>query len=97
MRSKFHPEALAEFDDAIDYYDIEADGFGDRFREHIRTAVTEIEESPNAWPYYDDYVRRHLVSVFPYVVLYLEVDDYLLIVAVMHTSRKPDYWRNRIN
>ena len=48
MRSAFHPDALTEFDDAIDFYDLEADGLGDRFEEYVRLAVSEIEDSPRS-------------------------------------------------
>ena len=97
MRSAFHPEALAEFDEAIDFDDLESQGLGNRFEEYVQLAVTEIEESPRSWPIYEEGIRQHLVSVFPYAILYQEVYDYVLILAVMHTSRDPDYWKRRLN
>lgn len=34
--------------------------------------------------------------VFPYAVLYSIEDDFILIVAVMHCSREPGYWKTRV-
>jgi hypothetical protein len=39
---------------------------------------------------------RCLVHVFPYAILYSIEAKYVLIVAVMHLSREPGYWRHRI-
>jgi toxin ParE1/3/4 len=44
----------------------------------------------------DDDVRRCLAQVFPYGILYTIETDFVLIVAVMHFSREPGYWKQRI-
>jgi hypothetical protein len=36
------------------------------------------------------------LPVFPYAVLYTIESDYVLIIAVMHCHRKPDYWHSRL-
>jgi hypothetical protein len=41
-------------------------------------------------------VRRCLTHVFPYGVLYTVEPDFILIVAVMHGSREPGYWKRRV-
>ena len=97
MKSRFHRDALIEFDEAIDYYSIESEDLGVRFRSCIRASVQRIENSPSSWPFYEGDVRRFVVNDFPFVIIYLVLDDYLYIVAVMHTSRKPGYWKSRIN
>lgn len=97
MKSRFHPEALFEFDEADDYYSLVSEELGERFRSQVRSTVRKIERSPRSWPIYDEEIRRCLVERFPFLIFFMEIDDYLLIVAVMHTSRKPDYWKHRIN
>ena len=49
------------------------------------------------WPVIKDPVRRCLTRKFPYGILDAIEEDYILIVAVMHSSRKPEYWQERIN
>jgi hypothetical protein len=41
-------------------------------------------------------VRRCLVHVFPYAVLFSIEPDHVLIIAITHCSREPGYWRHRI-
>ena len=43
----------------------------------------------------DGDIRRALVKQFPYGVIYSEEQQEILIIAVMHLHRKPEYWRNR--
>ena len=40
--------------------------------------------------------RGCLTYLFPYAILYTIEDNFILIVAVMHFSREPGYWRERI-
>lgn len=70
MNSKFHPDALAEFDEAVDFYDMESEGLGQRFQREIGAWIREIEKSPKRWPLYDEEVRSFVVSVFPFVIVY---------------------------
>jgi hypothetical protein len=37
-----------------------------------------------------------LLSAFPYAILYTIEHDFLLIVAVMHLSREPNYGKRRV-
>ena len=41
-------------------------------------------------------MRRCLLRVFPYSLLYTIESDFILIVAVMHGKRRPGYWRYRL-
>jgi toxin ParE1/3/4 len=48
------------------------------------------------WRVIEEDVRRCLTRVFPYAVLYTIETDFILIVAVMHCSREPGYWKSRV-
>ena len=48
------------------------------------------------WRAIEEDVRRCLTRVFPYAVLYTIEADFILIVAVMHCSREPGYWKSRV-
>jgi toxin ParE1/3/4 len=37
-----------------------------------------------------------LIHRFPYLVIFLELADKILIVAVAHGKRRPGYWHGRI-
>jgi len=40
--------------------------------------------------------RRILLRRFPFGVVYGVMDDQIVVVAIMHTRRKPGYWKNRM-
>jgi toxin ParE1/3/4 len=95
IRAKFHPEALAEYADAVNYYESHQAKLGDRFIISVQSALKNIVEAPTRWPVLEKDVRRHLTRVFPYAVLYSIEVDYVLVLAVMHCHQEPGYWRAR--
>jgi len=40
-------------------------------------------------------LRRYLVRRFTNVIFYAELEEFIWIVAIAHTKRKPDYWMGR--
>lgn len=97
MNWDFHPEALAEYEAAAAYYREHDPDLQLRFIEAIEDAIVRILESPTSWRVIDDGIRRYIAHVFPYGILYILENDSVLIVAVMHFSREPGYWRDRIS
>jgi plasmid stabilization system protein ParE len=95
MRFEFHPEALDEYEDAARYYAACQEGLELRFIANLEHGLRGICEAPKRWRQFDGEVRRCLVRVFPYAVLYTIEADYILILAVMHCSREPGYWHHR--
>jgi plasmid stabilization system protein ParE len=96
MRFEFHPEALAEYEDAARYYAGCQEGLELRFIAAVEHVVQQIVEAPERWLVLEDDIRRCLTRVFSYAVLYSIETDYVLIIAVMHSHREPGYWRKRV-
>jgi len=96
MRFEFHPEALAEYEDAARYYAGCQFGLELRFIAAVERVIQQIIEAPDHWPVLEEDIRRCLTRVFPYAVLYSAETDYILIISLMHTHREPGYWRKRI-
>jgi len=48
MKIEFHPEALAEFRNAAEYYEKQQHDLGSRFTNAIESAVARIVESPTS-------------------------------------------------
>ena len=95
MRYEFHPEALDEYEEAARYLAACQPGLELRFIACVESAFRQVAEAPTRWRQFEEDVRRCLVRVFPYAVLYSIEADYVLIIAVMHCSREPGYWRHR--
>jgi plasmid stabilization system protein ParE len=95
MKYVFHPEALTEYAEAVEYYLQQGSEVAQAFIDTVENAVYQIRESPARWGVIDEDVRRYLTQKFPYGILYTIEQDYILILAVMHCSRKPGDWKNR--
>lgn len=95
MRYEFHPEALAEYEEAARYYAGCQEGLDLRFMSSVEAAVRQVAGAPERWRLIEQDVRRCLTKVFPYAILYSIEPDYVLIIAVMHCHREPGYWRRR--
>jgi toxin ParE1/3/4 len=97
MNWDFHPEALAEYEAAAAYYGQHDPDLQLRFVEAMEDAIARILDSPTRWRVIDEDIRRYVTHVFPYGILYTIEPNFVLIVAVMHFSREPGYWKERIS
>jgi plasmid stabilization system protein ParE len=95
MHVIFTKLAIQEMNDAVQYYEFEYSGLGQRFKEEIRKAALRIAEYPHAFSIERGDVRKCLLHRFPYKLLYSIENDHILIIAVAHQHRKPDYWVGR--
>ncbi len=95
MRVLFTQIATQELEDAVRFYDLESAGLGQRFKEEVRKAALRIAEYPQAWSIERGEVRKCLLHKFPYKLLYSIEEDHVLVIAVAHQHRKPDYWVGR--
>lgn len=57
--------------------------------------LKEIAADPARFPACDEHHRFVLIRRFPFRVIFRIVDESILIIAVAHTSRSPDYWTSR--
>jgi toxin ParE1/3/4 len=95
MRYIFHPAALTEYSEAVQYYANQRAEVAQGFINAIEDAIYRIRESPERYPVIDEDVCRCMTKRFPYGILYTIESDHILIIAVMHCSREPGYWKNR--
>ncbi|MBZ0257398.1 type II toxin-antitoxin system RelE/ParE family toxin, partial [bacterium] len=92
MRVVFTEFAKHEFDNAVDFYHQESSGLGRKFSNEVKMAVQRITNYPHAWSILRGEVRKCFLHTFPYNVLYSVEKDHILIIAIAHQHREPDYW-----
>ncbi len=102
LRLRFRDEALAEIRDTADWYDRQRRGLGDDFLEALQVRLAELVDSPGLGGRLpgaarEVLARRVLLSRFPYVVVFVEAEGELRVIAVMHGKRKPGYWLKRLS
>lgn len=96
MDVRFLEIARIEMDEAVDYYNSESPGLGDEFLLELLNAIDRIEQFPEAFQKFTKNARRCQTRRFPYAVVYEVLEEEILVVAVAHLHRNPDYWEDRI-
>jgi plasmid stabilization system protein ParE len=94
--AEFLPEADEEFREAARYYESEAPGVGLAFIVEVHKAVTAIVDTPLAVQVVRGNLHRKVLNHFPYNILYSIEPDKIVVVAVAHQRKRPNYWRSRL-
>lgn len=96
MNVEFHPEAIVEFSQAVEFYEDRQPRVGVRFRDRVREIVASLNDrSDTGWQHHAG-TRLQRVTNFPYGVIFLVREDRIQILAVAHSSRRADYWLGRL-
>lgn len=96
MKLRFHPAARIEFREAVAFYESRSQSLGGEFAIEVLDRIETILKVPERWRPFEKDVRRCLMGRFPYGILYPVEPGHILILALMHFSRLPGYWRNRV-
>ena len=96
MKYSFHPLAVKELTDTIDYYEDNNPGLGLEFSKEIYSTIQRILQFPKAWPKIAQNCRRCITQRFPYGIIYHIKEDEILIVSIMQLNQKPKSWDERI-
>ena len=89
MSFRLHPDARDELREAVVFYDRAAE----RFVNAVETAIGAIILKPDRFREFESGVRTCWVPKFPYSILYTFREHDIMILAVKHDRRDPDYWR----
>jgi hypothetical protein len=92
-----HPDADAEFLDAVRHYAGISRELGNRFYDEVSELLLAACAHPRRYRMFDPPVRRVLAAGFPHTVLYVVKADYVWVVAVMPMKRQPGYWKHRLD
>jgi toxin ParE1/3/4 len=90
------PEARAEYDDAIDWYEARQPGLGQQFVVRIGEVFRRIAANPRVHAKVYHEARKAVVKQFPFVVIYQEDAGEVIVISVFHTSRDPSEWQSRV-
>jgi toxin ParE2 len=96
VRVRFLEIAEIELDDAVQWYGAQGPGLGNAFLIEVLSAANRIARFPQTWHPLGEGVRRCRLSRFPYGLIYTIENNDILVLAVAHLHRRPDYWRNRL-
>lgn len=96
-RFRYLPSAEAEMNEAAQFYETEASGLGAEFLDEIQRALDRILNWPELGKIVSANFRSSVLARFPFSLVYRIEDDTVLMVAVAHQRRRPNYWITRAN
>lgn len=97
MQVKIHELAVKEFADAIEWYELQSDGLGERFKKAVINQIEKIKIHPGWYLIENDEIYKAYVPKFPFKILFTYNNDLIIIWAIAHMHRKPWYWQNRLS
>jgi len=89
-------EARVELAEAQEFYDREAPGRGLVFLEAVERQLELLLEYPLVGGTIVRGARRRVLQGWPYSIVYQTVLGNIYVVAIVHHSRRPGYWRKRL-
>ncbi len=89
-------EAREEIDAAFEWYYRRSPQAADAFLTEIGASLAQIVSHPQLYPAYTKNTRRRILERFPYSVIFQEMEDIILVIALAHAKRRPSYWAGRL-
>ncbi|MBL8527692.1 MAG: type II toxin-antitoxin system RelE/ParE family toxin [Burkholderiales bacterium] len=86
-----------ELIEAAEYYELQVPGLGERFEADVRRATDLLLVHPEIGAPADPVLRKFVLNRFPFTLYYSVSSDVLRIEVVAHQSRRPGYWRSRLD
>lgn len=96
MKIRFLEIAERELDNAAKWYSGLDEVLGLTFLDEIDRAIRRILQFPFASTEIQPGIRRGLLSRFPYAVICGLEEDTLIVIAIAHLRRRPQYWIDRV-
>lgn len=93
---EFIYEAKLDVKDTYDWYENKVIGLGDRFVSSLNRSVNLIKSNPFQYQTQFGEIRKALLNHFPYQIIYIVESKKIIILGVIHSSRDPIIWENRI-
>lgn len=101
MNLRVHPEVDGEVEAAVNYLNAERPNAGHQFFAEYQVHLQRILGDPWSLPKLETAprrldIRRTLIRRYHYLVIFeMRSDDEILVLAVAHGSRRPNYWMKR--
>lgn len=96
-RIELRPEALADLEEAVEWYETRSTGLGSRLVREFLRAISSLEDAPLV-----PRLRHRRLGVrwifpkrFPYRIVYRIEGESVVVLAIIHAARRDTRWRGR--
>jgi toxin ParE1/3/4 len=92
----FHPDVTDDIKSSYIWYEGKIKGLGDKFLEELEDGYISIQNFPDTWANFQFGFKRYILNKFPFSILYKVSNNKIFIVTIMHNSKNPNYWKERL-
>ena len=89
MTIRLHPKAEKDLENALEYYYKIDKNLETRFLKNLELTFDKILKFTDLYPYENNVAQKILVEKFPYIVLYEQYEEIVMVLAIFHTKRDP--------
>jgi len=97
MKIEIHELAALEFDEAIEWYELQSKGLGKRFKNSVTDQLKKVKQNPDWFLIEAENIYKAYIPKFPYKVVYTIDKERIIVWAIAHMHRKPWYWQSRMS
>jgi plasmid stabilization system protein ParE len=91
------PEAVGDVDEIVAYYETQRAGLGKAFDDEVTRKILQICSSPTSGSYITADTRICRTHRFPYGIVYQRQAAGIVVLSVLHLSRDPEGWTERLH
>jgi len=96
MGIRLHPKAEEDLGELLDYYYQIDPHLEMKFIDSLDLTFENILNFPNMYQHQTETSQKVFMNKFPYVVIYEQYENIIMILAIFHTSRNPLDLEDRI-
>jgi len=96
-RARFVAPARGELLAEVAYYNNKELGLGSRFLAVVEDATARALAYPLTGSPASENTRRMFIKDFPFALVYRPDENGIVVFALAHHARRPEYWRDRID
>jgi hypothetical protein len=96
LEIEYHPEARLEALEARQWYSEIDEQVGKRFKIELARSEGLVQRNPDAWGRYLHGSQAFRFKGFPFKLVYLNLEQQIIVIALVHDRRRPGYWKHRL-
>ncbi|SET43055.1 ParE toxin of type II toxin-antitoxin system, parDE [Nitrosomonas marina] len=81
--------------EGYEWYEAQRQNLGIEFIDEIDAVINKIEETPQRYKKVYKNIRRALCKRFPFAVFFMDKNQYIVVIGVLHQRRQPRVWQAR--
>ncbi|MDQ3020376.1 MAG: type II toxin-antitoxin system RelE/ParE family toxin [Bacteroidota bacterium] len=99
IKFEFTKDAFADLVESIDWYESQQSNLGIELAANLYFELQFILEFPKSSRKINNELRRKVMKKFPFNIYYSYYEENFLIevIGILHESRNPNIWKERIN